>query len=131
VQLPRTSDRRRQSSSLDPLRDAGVEVIGVPRSDDHRLDVSAVWNEMAIRGVLSVLVEGGGQVAASLLRDGHIQRIHAFIAPMLYGRGGVPAFPGLEPSTPGDWLSVQRESLGQDTHIVFEHRQLQETLDNL
>lgn len=115
----------------DPLRDAGVEVVGVPRSEDHRLDLSAVWNEMAIRGVLSVLVEGGGQVAASLLRGGHIQRIHAFIAPMFYGRDGVPAFPGLDPSTPGDWLPMQRDSLGQDTHIVFEHRQLQETLDHL
>ena len=114
-----------------PLRDAGVDVIGVPRSEDDRLDVSAVWNEMAIRGVLSVLVEGGGQVAASLLRGRHIQRIHAFIAPMFYGRDGVPAFPGLEPSTQGDWLPVQRDSLGQDTQIVFEHHQLQETLDNL
>ena len=50
---------------------------------------------------------------------------------MFYGRDGVPAFPGLEPSTPGDWLPMQRDSLGQDTQIVFEHRQLQETLDNL
>lgn len=114
-----------------PLRDAGVEVIAVPRSDDGRLELGAVWNEMAIRGVLSVLVEGGGQVAASMLRGGHIQRIHAFIAPMFYGRDGVPAFPDLDPSTPGDWLPMQRTSLGQDTQIVFEHRLLQETLDQL
>ncbi|WP_419935444.1 bifunctional diaminohydroxyphosphoribosylaminopyrimidine deaminase/5-amino-6-(5-phosphoribosylamino)uracil reductase RibD [Candidatus Palauibacter sp.] len=114
-----------------PLRDAGAEVIGVPRRDEHSLSVSAVWNELAMRGVLSVLIEGGGQVAAATLRRGHVQRIHAFLAPVFFGDGGVPAFPGLGPSSPGDWRPVQRESLGQDTRIVFEHRRLDEVLRRL
>ncbi|WP_419161905.1 bifunctional diaminohydroxyphosphoribosylaminopyrimidine deaminase/5-amino-6-(5-phosphoribosylamino)uracil reductase RibD [Candidatus Palauibacter sp.] len=114
-----------------PLRDAGVEVIGVPGRDEHTLSVDAVWNEFGTRGVLSVLIEGGGQVAAATLRQGHVQRIHAFLAPMFYGEDGVPAFPGLDPSKPGDWQPVQREALGQDTRVVFEHRRLEEVLSKL
>lgn len=114
-----------------PLRDAGVEVIGVPRRDEHALSVSEVWNQLAMRGVLSVLIEGGGEVAAATLRSDHVQRIHAFLAPVFFGEAGVPAFPGLDPSSPGDWRPVQRESLGQDTRIVFEHRRLDEVLRRL
>lgn len=114
-----------------PLRDAGVEVIGVPRGDAHSLDLDDIWNQLAMRGILSVLIEGGGQVAAATLRSGHVQRIHAFLAPVFFGEAGVPAFPGLDPSHPGDWRPVQRESLGQDTRIVFEHRRLDEVLRKL
>lgn len=113
------------------LREAGAEVIAVPREAEHALRVEAIWRELAARDVTSVLVEGGGRVASTLLRKGRIQRIHAFWAPVFFGAGGVPAFPDLTPSRPGDWVPVEREALGVDTRIVFEHRALDETLGAL
>lgn len=113
------------------LRDAGVQVISVPREDDHALRAEEIWGALARRGVLSVLVEGGGQVASTLLRQNRIQRIHAFIAPIFFGEGGVPAFPDMQASRPGDWSPVDREALGPDTRIVLEHRSLAETLGEL
>ncbi len=142
TQLARTVDQAPVWALADPevegfevraaeLRDAGVEVIPVPRRDDHSLRVGAIWRELGARGVLSVLVEGGGRVASTSLQSGHIQRIHAFLAPVFFGEDGVPAFPGLEASKPGDWHPVERESLGPDTRIVLEHRRLDEVLGRL
>lgn len=113
------------------LEDAGVVVIGVSRAAPPHRRVEAIWRELGDRDVLSVLVEGGGQVASTLLGDGRIQRIHAFIAPIFFGSEGVEAFPDLVSSKPGDWKPVKRESLGPDTRIVFEHRVLDETLGDL
>ena len=42
------------------------------------------------RGIGSVLIEGGGQVAASFLRAGAVDRIEWFRAPILLGAEGRP-----------------------------------------
>lgn len=67
-----------------------VAVVEVPRAASG-LDVSAVLDVLAERGLQSVLIEGGGQVAASFLRAGFVDRIEWFRAPMLLGQEGRPA----------------------------------------
>ncbi|MCG8468991.1 MAG: bifunctional diaminohydroxyphosphoribosylaminopyrimidine deaminase/5-amino-6-(5-phosphoribosylamino)uracil reductase RibD [Gemmatimonadetes bacterium] len=142
TQLVRTTDQAPVWVVADPetpafaararaLEDRGVVVIAVPRTDPRSARVEAIWRELAERSIISVLVEGGGRVASTLLADGRIQRIHAFLAPLFFGSDGVPAFPDLTASKPGDWTPVERESLGPDTRIVFEHRGLDETLGDL
>jgi len=113
------------------LQSAGVEVIPVLREANHTLKVEQIWKQLADRGVISVLVEGGGRVASALLHSRRIQRIHAFVAPLFLGADGVPAFPDLDPSEPGEWQAVERGAIGPDTSIVMEHRALGETLDPL
>ncbi len=105
----------------------GVEIVEVPRNGDN-LCLATAWKKLATRGLASLLVEGGGQVASSVLAGGHVQRIHAFLAPVFYGEHGVPAFVGLPASNPGDWRAVERESLGQDTRLLLEHKQLDSVL---
>lgn len=41
----------------------------------------------------SILCEGGGRVAGSLLREGRVHRLYLFIAPTTLGSAGVRAFP--------------------------------------
>ncbi|MFV1987372.1 MAG: bifunctional diaminohydroxyphosphoribosylaminopyrimidine deaminase/5-amino-6-(5-phosphoribosylamino)uracil reductase RibD [Gemmatimonadota bacterium] len=113
------------------LQSAGVDVIPVPREAGHTLKVEQIWNRLAERGVLSVLVEGGGRVASALLRSRRIQRLHAFVAPMFLGSDGVPGFPDLDPSEPGEWRAVERAAIGPDTRIVLEHRALDDVLEPL
>lgn len=113
------------------LEEAGVEVIPVPREPGHVLKVEQIWKRLAERGVVSVLVEGGGRVASALLKSRRIQRIHAFLAPLFLGENGVPGFPGLDPSEHGEWMALERAAVGPDTRIVLEHRALEETLGEL
>lgn len=111
------------------LEDAGVDVIPVTREADHTLRVESIWEELARRGVSSILVEGGGRVASALLRSRRIQRMHAFFSPLFLGHDAVPGFPELDASQPGEWLTVDREAFGPDTKIVIEHRSLGRVLE--
>ncbi len=114
------------------LEARGVRVLPVEAAGPHALDPEAAWAALGGEGVQSVLVEGGGRVAASLLAAGLLQRLHLIYAPRLYGPEGVPAFPGLGPPggeghpPGGGWRPVSRRALGRDTLLVLEHARLRE-----
>jgi diaminohydroxyphosphoribosylaminopyrimidine deaminase/5-amino-6-(5-phosphoribosylamino)uracil reductase len=66
------------------LRERGVDVSTV-RAEGERLDVSELVRDLGRRGFSSLLVEGGGEVHASLLAGHHAHRIAFFYAPLLLG----------------------------------------------
>jgi diaminohydroxyphosphoribosylaminopyrimidine deaminase/5-amino-6-(5-phosphoribosylamino)uracil reductase len=82
-----TADPRRQVA----LREAGVEVIPTDRDAAGRLDLSPALGLLGERGVTRLLVEGGGRLAAALLRAGLIDRLVWMGAPVLIGGDGIPA----------------------------------------
>jgi diaminohydroxyphosphoribosylaminopyrimidine deaminase/5-amino-6-(5-phosphoribosylamino)uracil reductase len=72
-----------------------------------------------------VLVEGGGGLAAALLREDLVDEIHWILAPRLVGGDGLPALAGLGvqalSQTPRlEWLGIGR--LGDDIHIKARRR---------
>jgi diaminohydroxyphosphoribosylaminopyrimidine deaminase/5-amino-6-(5-phosphoribosylamino)uracil reductase len=62
------------------LERAGARVIPVRKRGEH-LDLAAAWQELGGLGVNECLVEGGGGLAAALLRAGLVDRMHFFLAP--------------------------------------------------
>ena len=81
-----TADAERR----DALRDLGVEVIGVAGSPAG-VDLVEALGAMAKLGITRVLVEGGAQLAAALLRADLVDRIAWFHAPSVMGGDGWPA----------------------------------------
>ncbi len=75
------------------LEAAGVDVESASADGDGRLDLGEVLGRLFSRGLLTVLVEGGAQVAGSFLDAGLVDRVAWFVAPMLIG--GVDAAPAL------------------------------------
>ncbi len=71
--------------------DAGVEVIEVTPDADGNLDLVVGAGALGGRGLTRVLVEGGGRLAAGLLRAGLIDRLVWFRAARLIGGDGLPA----------------------------------------
>lgn len=100
---------------------AGAEVHPVP-SRGRRMDLGVVLERAAATGIRSVLCEGGGQLATSLLSEGRVDRMYLVHAPRALGRAGVPAFPG--PFAAGAWegwtLAFDPERLGVDVLTVYE-----------
>jgi diaminohydroxyphosphoribosylaminopyrimidine deaminase/5-amino-6-(5-phosphoribosylamino)uracil reductase len=98
------------------LRAAGVEVLRTKGPRDG-------LDQLAARGVSSVLVEGGGVLAGRLLAEGLVDRIYLLTAPILLGAGGRPAFAGV-PDASLDavrrWTVVGRHALGDDTLVVLD-----------
>jgi diaminohydroxyphosphoribosylaminopyrimidine deaminase/5-amino-6-(5-phosphoribosylamino)uracil reductase len=72
------------------LGDAGVVVLDVPDSPAG-VDLLRALEALAERGITRLLVEGGGQLAASLLHADLVDRIAWFHAPAIMGGDGWPA----------------------------------------
>lgn len=75
-----------------PIGDAEVQQVA---AEHDRPAIDAILNALSKRGVASVLIEGGGQVAASFLRANAVDALEWFRAPILLGAEGRPCVAGL------------------------------------
>ncbi len=66
-----------------------AEVVAVA-ADDGRPTIPAVLDALAARNIGSILIEGGGRVAASFILAGAVDAIEWFRAPILLGGEGRP-----------------------------------------
>ncbi|MFQ5911611.1 MAG: bifunctional diaminohydroxyphosphoribosylaminopyrimidine deaminase/5-amino-6-(5-phosphoribosylamino)uracil reductase RibD [Nitrospinota bacterium] len=71
------------------LRARGVDVWVLP-SRRGGVSVKRLLAELARREVTTLLVEGGGQVAGSFLREGCVDRVAFYVAPLLVGGEDAP-----------------------------------------
>jgi diaminohydroxyphosphoribosylaminopyrimidine deaminase/5-amino-6-(5-phosphoribosylamino)uracil reductase len=67
-----------------PWQALGAQILNVPIETDG-LDASAMLRALAARGITRVLCEGGGALAASLLRGGLVDRLVVFHAGIALG----------------------------------------------
>ena len=103
------------------------EVVAVP-AGVRGLDLAALMEALAGRGVGSVFCEGGGVLTASLLAEGLVDRLYLFVAPVVVGGGGVRAFPVAPGARPGGGLAhfegwpsrLDPVRFGNDTLIVLD-----------
>jgi diaminohydroxyphosphoribosylaminopyrimidine deaminase / 5-amino-6-(5-phosphoribosylamino)uracil reductase len=70
----------------------GAEVVTVPADTAGRVEVTAAARLLAERGLFSVLLESGGELAASFWKAGLVNRALFFIAPKVVG-GAAAASP--------------------------------------
>jgi diaminohydroxyphosphoribosylaminopyrimidine deaminase/5-amino-6-(5-phosphoribosylamino)uracil reductase len=69
--------------------EAGAEVVRLP-STAAGLPLKKVLKALATRGMTSVLAEGGGVLAASLLKERLVDALVVFYGPMVIGGDGLP-----------------------------------------
>jgi len=81
------------------LQAAGAEVLRVLAGPDNRPDPAASLEALGRQGLTRVLVEGGGVLAAALLRAGLVDRLVWFRAPLIIGGDGIPAIAGIDAAT--------------------------------
>jgi diaminohydroxyphosphoribosylaminopyrimidine deaminase/5-amino-6-(5-phosphoribosylamino)uracil reductase len=109
------------SSAEEQLLEKGVEVVRAPPSSEGRIDPIAALRLLASRGVVTAMVEGGAELAGSVLAGAVVDTLHAFIAPILLGPRGRPgAVDWAGPATPAEApciASPQWEVCGADAHV--------------
>ena len=66
------------------LRKLGAEVLVLP-GQDGRVDLKKLLAELARRGMIHVLLEGGAAVVGSGLQEQLVDRLHVYIAPKIVG----------------------------------------------
>ena len=93
-----------------------AEVVAVAAADG-RPAITAVLDALTARGVTSLLIEGGGRVAASFLTAGVVDAIEWFRAPILLGGEGRPCVASLALAKLADAPKFRRlgvEPVGDD-----------------
>lgn len=104
------------------LERIGVTVVEVGPDEHERCDLRPVLRWLGSHGISSLLVEGGGEVHWSFLRENLAQQVHAFVAPLLLGgREATSAVGGLGFGSPQEGVRLVFEEvrrLGDDLEIV-------------
>ena len=85
--------RRAPKPRVDALRRAGAEVLFV-RARGGRVDLGPLLDALGRREITSVLVEGGSELAGSLLDERLVNRFVLFLAPILIGGKEAPTIAG-------------------------------------
>jgi diaminohydroxyphosphoribosylaminopyrimidine deaminase/5-amino-6-(5-phosphoribosylamino)uracil reductase len=86
-----------------------AETMRLPATTDGRVALEPLLDELGRRGIISLLVEGGGETLASFFASNLVDKVYAYIAPILIG--------GREAPTPLGGTGVQRLA---DAHRLIE-----------
>ncbi|MFH1997029.1 MAG: bifunctional diaminohydroxyphosphoribosylaminopyrimidine deaminase/5-amino-6-(5-phosphoribosylamino)uracil reductase RibD [Candidatus Omnitrophota bacterium] len=73
-----------QKRKIEMFEKKGVSVIILPKKGAG-LSLRALLRELAQRGVMHLLVEGGGELAASFIAERLVDRVRFYIAPKIVG----------------------------------------------
>jgi diaminohydroxyphosphoribosylaminopyrimidine deaminase/5-amino-6-(5-phosphoribosylamino)uracil reductase len=122
--------------SSDPARQAklaasGVKIIAAmtdaAKTDDGgKIDLAALLHQFAEEGLTRLLVEGGGQLGAALLRQDLVDRLVWMRAPMAIGGDGLPAVAALGLDALADaprFTLVSSETAGGDVIDIYRRRE--------
>jgi diaminohydroxyphosphoribosylaminopyrimidine deaminase/5-amino-6-(5-phosphoribosylamino)uracil reductase len=104
---------------------AGVEIVDAMANEAGQIDLADALQRLGERGLTRLLVEGGGRLAASLLRARLVDRLVWLHAPLLLGGDGVSAVDALGigalTEAPGFEL-VASETVGPDLLSTYRLR---------
>ena len=103
------------------LCSAGAEVIPCPLGPEGRIDLDHFLAELWRRELLSILIEGGPTVHGAFFDAQAVQRLDAFVAPLVIGgQGAVASVGGLGALGLGDAPRLRKvgmQRLGDDYHL--------------
>lgn len=75
------------------MKERGVSIVEAGATGG-RVDVAAMLKQLGQMGVLHILCEGGGELAAELIRRGLVDELVLFVSPCVLGASGTPAVGG-------------------------------------
>lgn len=107
-----TTEHHGQEEKQRQLEAQGVQVVCLP-GKNGQVPLLLVLAELGRRGHKSVLIEGGGRVAAAALREGVVDKVLFFYAPLLLGGDGRAM---IGP------LGIDRVAAGQKLHTMTVER---------
>jgi len=104
------------------MSDAGAQVEVLPSDPGGHVDLPSLLDLLGARGVLTVLIEGGGVLHGSFFDQRLVDKVHAVIAPMIIGGANAPtAVAGAGAARMADALrlrDVTVERLGEDLLVT-------------
>jgi diaminohydroxyphosphoribosylaminopyrimidine deaminase/5-amino-6-(5-phosphoribosylamino)uracil reductase len=78
------TSERAPGTWLGAIRATGAEVLLLPEFQE-RVDIQLLLEELGHRGIVTLLVEGGGMILGNFFDRGLVDKVHAIIAPIIVG----------------------------------------------
>lgn len=96
--------QKASEEKLIKLKELGVEIIKTPLKNE-RVDLVYLMKELGERKIDSILLEGGGTLSYSALKEGIVDKVMTFIAPKIIG--------GRDSKTPveGDGIEFMKDAI--------------------
>lgn len=113
---------RAPEERIQAVQAGGAQVLVAAHDAQGHVSLPDLFGRLAARGLTSLLVEGGGGIITSVLRDGLVDRLVVCIAPKVIG-SGIDAIGNLDILRLSDALAFVEcsfRSLGPD--VVFDGR---------
>lgn len=107
------------------LEKAGARIILAKLDMEGRVDLHFVMHHMVSEGKNSVLVEGGGEIHAALLKQDLVDQVNLFFAPFFLGKEGVPLIGDLGEGSQLDsrrFVISRSRRFGEDLMIELARR---------
>lgn len=73
------------------LEYAGAQTVRLPADGTCRVNLRDVLADLGSRGVVSLIVEGGGTILGSFFDEGLVDKVFAFVAPVIVGGDRAPS----------------------------------------
>ncbi|PKM08503.1 MAG: riboflavin biosynthesis protein RibD [Gammaproteobacteria bacterium HGW-Gammaproteobacteria-4] len=86
------------------------------------LDLAAVLAQLATRGISEVQVEAGARLCGALLREGLVDELLLYIAPIVLGDQGQPLLAGIHPASMAERLDLtllESRQIGPDLRLLL------------
>ena len=112
------------------LEAAGAQIVRLPPDETGQVNLPGVLPDLGSRSVVSLIVEGGGTVLGSFFDRGLVDKVLAFVSPVIVGGSGAASpVEGLGVSTMGGAWRVEEaaaQRIGEDWLITgYPRRQEQ------
>lgn len=109
-----------QSSAAKALEAHGVQIIAC-EALNGKIAIPELMDDLGALGLQSVFVEGGAQLAASLLSDDLVDDLVLITGPGLIGVQGIPA-PVTPQTVSAGFVQTAADHYGADTMITWERK---------
>ena len=90
-------DLNLKKEKIEAVKVKGIRTIGVSTLKNGNLNLDEIFKNLSKLGLTSVLVEGGGKIATSLLEVGLVDKLILFTAGIILDKNGIDGF---QPSIP-------------------------------
>ena len=111
---------RKGARGIQRARASASRVLEIPAARNGFVDLRKAFRRLAREGLTTILVEGGGRLAAALLRADLVDEVHWMLAPTLIGGDGRSGLGPLELGRLADAVSIDPiriDRRGVDLHV--------------
>ena len=115
---------RAEKEKINALREKGVEIIVLEDQGEGKISLTKALTSLYDLGVRKILVEGGGKLNWSLIRENLVNEIRVTIAPYIFGNG-VSFFQGkgyrdARESPKLKLINVFKCECGNEIHVIYK-----------